>query len=89
MYPIALGLTAAGVRIPEELSLATFWGEPLVDFTTGMHFTTWLVPEYEVGVASVEILMQKIDCRDATIGPMAVPFTKSTNFTTAPPPIHP
>jgi len=86
LCPIALGATNAGLRIPEDLSLVCFTGEPLIDYTTGMKFSTWLVPEYEVGRASVEVLMQKIDCKEEMLGPLAVPFTEFTSDTTAPPP---
>ena len=62
-----------GMRIPDDLSLATFAGRP-VD-TTGTAYDTWVIPEHEIGAAAVEMLLEKIDAPKKKIPARAFAFT--------------
>ncbi len=66
--------TRAGLRVPDDLSLATFSGTPRF---SGLPMTTWLSPEYEVGRVGLDMLYRKIEQPQELQPAAKVPFTLS------------
>ena len=66
-----------GLRVPEDLSLVMFADLPVEDLTTGRRFTSWLVPEYEVGETAAHMLLKKIAMPEKSFAPITVPFVMS------------
>lgn len=72
-----------GLRVPEDLSLVTF--AESAESKTGIVLTTVLLPEAEIGVAGVEMLLRKIDEPAHAIPSVAVPMKLDYQQTTVPP----
>jgi DNA-binding LacI/PurR family transcriptional regulator len=56
--PLHAAALSLGLRVPDDLSIVTFAGSPAE--SSGFPLDTFVVPEGEVGSASVEMLIQKI-----------------------------
>ncbi len=82
--PMLSAAIALGLRVPKDLSLATF--DDHVPFNTGLPITTWLVPEYTMGLAAVEMLLRKIEEPTCALPTRALPFEFDAGVTSAPPP---
>lgn len=82
--PILHAAALAGLRVPQELSIATFGGRPNDD--TGVKITTALIPEEELGKVSVEMLLQKIARPKVKLRPRRLEFGFDEGSTCAPPP---
>jgi DNA-binding LacI/PurR family transcriptional regulator len=72
IQPLFVAAMTLGLSIPQDLSLACFAG--LVVKWFGPHITTWLVPEFEVGRRSTEMLLAKIADKTKSFDPVQVPF---------------
>ena len=82
--PIAAAARSLGLRTPRDLSLVTFDTEPAEDPATGLVFTTCVLPEYGMGQAAVEMLLEKIEDPARALPPRSLPLTLSGG-TSAPP----
>ncbi len=71
-----------GLAVPGDLSLITFHNRQAM---LGVGITTMLVPNYGVGRAAVEMLMQRIEGPSLRLEPRAVPFTLDEAGSCAPP----
>jgi len=65
-----------GIRVPEDLSIVTFYEKSIYD-ETGLAFDTVSVPEAEMGRAAVDMLLKKINHHENRIPSLCVdmPFT--------------
>ncbi len=80
-----LAALQVGLHVPEDLSLAAFHESPLSD--SGAPITTWLIPEYKMGYAAVEMLVRKITQPSEMLAPLILPFDFDSGATCAPPPL--
>jgi len=64
--------SAAGLRIPEDLSIITVADD--LTFTRALRITAMEVPEYEVGYKAVECLMRKMAAPGEDLPPLQVPL---------------
>lgn len=59
LLPLVVAATRLGMRLPENLALVDFGSKKAID-VVGVRVATLVVPEYEVGRQSVEMLVRKI-----------------------------
>jgi LacI family transcriptional regulator len=70
---VALAARALGLRIPEDLALATF-GEGERAFVHGLQVPSMLLPHEALGRKAVEMILEKIEHPTAPLEPVSVPF---------------
>lgn len=81
--PALYAAAAAGLRVPEELSVVTFAGA--AQDSMGVRLAAALIPEEEMGRLAVEMLMEKLDRPSRRLGPRALAFGFDEGQTCAPP----
>ncbi|MGF1632917.1 MAG: LacI family DNA-binding transcriptional regulator, partial [Phycisphaerae bacterium] len=72
----------AGLAVPRDLSIVTFGGSPAFD---ALGIDTWLVPEYDVGFAGLQMLGQRIGEPRKTCPARKLPFRLERGESVAPP----
>lgn len=82
---IALAAMSLGLRIPQDLSLATFGPEL---YFCGLRITTWCVPLAEMGRAAVRQLLAAMHNPTTAPHPLTLPFTRHDGETVGPPPMR-
>jgi DNA-binding LacI/PurR family transcriptional regulator len=59
VIPLLIILARQGIRVPEEVSVVTFYDTD-IDWNLGLSVTTAVIPVYEMGQRAVEMLAQKL-----------------------------
>lgn len=80
LYTAALQL---GLKVPEDLSIATFHPGPLS--LAGLNISTWCIPSRELGRAGVEMLLERIEKKADSMPSIVLPYTEVIGSTIAPP----
>jgi len=80
---ISYSVQQEGRRVPEDVSIVTFSGAPVINYATGQLLTTCLVPEHEVGRRSARMLLKKIEAPTELCTIETVPFTYTEDYSTA------
>jgi LacI family transcriptional regulator len=80
--PLLIVLARKGIRVPEEVSVVTFYDTDL-DWNLGLSVTTAVIPVYEMGQRAVEMLAQKLDGEATPLTSVLVPITIHTGTTVA------
>jgi LacI family transcriptional regulator len=76
-------LAEMGLKLPEDVSLATFDSHELEFFS--LPVTTAIVPNREVGAQATRLLLEKIKDPTRAFDPIVVPFTIADGQTIVPP----
>lgn len=79
----ALAAMSLGLRIPQDLSLATFGPSR---YFCGLRITTWCVPLADMGRTAVRQLLAVMKDPTTEAHPLALPFTRLDGETVAAPP---
>ena len=80
--PVLWAALSLGLRVPEDLSLMTFGGRHEAN---GLPLTRMYLPEYEIGLAAVEMLLQKIERPRRPIPTRRLSISLEPGQTCAPP----
>ncbi len=72
-----------GLRVPSDLSIATFESSPATE--TGVALSTWLIPEAEYARAAVELLLARIDQPTRATPSRCIAYTSCVGDSIAPP----
>lgn len=80
--PVLIAAATLGWQVPADLSIVAFGSADLN--VAGLPITTLTVPEYEVGSAAVQMLLQKIEVPEAVFPAKSFPFGFSAGATCAP-----
>jgi LacI family transcriptional regulator len=80
---VALAARALGLRIPEDLALATF-AEGDRAFVHGLQVPSMLLPHEQVGRKAVEMMLEKIERPAVPLEPVRVPFRLDARGAAAP-----
>ncbi|HEY3329362.1 MAG TPA: LacI family DNA-binding transcriptional regulator [Capsulimonadaceae bacterium] len=83
--PLLFAAKMEGLDVPGDLTLATFRGESREDDAAGVIISSMLVPWYQMGSASVGMLVDKIDHPEAQYPVRLIPFTFDPGETVGPP----
>jgi LacI family transcriptional regulator len=78
--PLLIVLARKGIRVPEDVSIATFYDTDL-DWNLGLSVTTAMIPVYEIGQQAVEMLGQKLEGDTTPMPSILVPITIHTGTT--------
>jgi LacI family transcriptional regulator len=82
VIPLLIILARQGIRVPEEVSVVTFYDTD-IDWNLGLSVTTAVIPVYEMGQRAVEMLAQKLAGEPNPIPSTLVPITIYTGTTVA------
>ncbi|MDR3709756.1 MAG: LacI family DNA-binding transcriptional regulator [Capsulimonadaceae bacterium] len=83
--PILFAALMEGLRVPGDLSLATFDVDTAEDMTAGVKIAAMVVPWYSMGKSAVELLVEKIEQPDLSFPCRHISFTFDAGETLGPP----
>jgi len=81
--PTVFAALTLGLKVPEDLSVVAF--APQNEARMGIAIDTWKIPEYQMGMIAVEMLLQKVNDPQLRLPPRALTFDYWQGTTSAPP----
>lgn len=81
---VVIAALELGLSVPKDISVTAFHEGEV--FSCGFPITTMAIPEFEMGQKGMELLVARIDQKVSGLPPIAMPYSRFFDHSTAPPP---